>query len=165
MTTISGIVAARRTGLKSDREVIEDALTLLEMDNGWTQGSYCRDRDGREVRPDADAPGGWVAVRTEHVGGGGFVVHTQSGVRPCSFCLGGALRVAAGYWHGAQPFAVSEQVERLECLILQLANSVTAPGWLTLQSFNDDSHTTKADAVLMLKLAAAHLDAQEQKHR
>jgi hypothetical protein len=30
-----------------------------------------------------------------------------------------------------------------------------------VNAYNDDAHTTKADAVLMLKRAATHLDAQE----
>ncbi|MGE2721103.1 DUF6197 family protein [Mycolicibacterium celeriflavum] len=145
---------------KTDRQVLEDALALIELDDGWAQGTYCRDADGFEVHP-ADAPGEWLRVRTEHVGAGGYVVRTESGANPCSFCLGGALRAASGYWHLDKSYAALEQVERLECLILRQANAVDAPGWLSLQAYNDDAHTTKADAVLVLKRAAAHLDAQE----
>lgn len=150
-----------RTMTKTDREVIEGALALIELDNGWSQGSYCRDADGSEVRP-ADAFGEWLRVRTEHVGAGGYVVRTESGATPCSFCLGGALRAVVGYWDVAQSYAAQEQVDRLECLLLRLANSVAMSGWQSLQAYNDDIHTTKADAVLLLKRAAAHLDAQEQ---
>lgn len=147
--------ADQRLMMKSDREVIEDALALIEVDGGWTQGTYCRDVDGSEVHP--AAPGGWVRKRTEHVGGGGYVVRTEPGAIPCSFCLGGALRVAAGYWQSANPRAAQAQIDRLESLLLQLANSVDVPGWLTLQSYNDDPHTTKADAVLTLKRAATSM--------
>jgi hypothetical protein len=35
------------------------------------------------------------------------------------------------------------------------------PGWASLAVFNDDARTTQADAVLVFKRAAAHLDAQE----
>jgi len=31
-----------------------------------------------------------------------------------------------------------------------------------VQAYNDDPRTTKADAVLMLKRAAAHLEAEEE---
>ncbi|MBY0289050.1 MAG: hypothetical protein K2X52_18225 [Mycobacteriaceae bacterium] len=149
--------------MKADREVIESALALVETEGGWTQGTYCRDAGGAEVRPAADSADGWVRVRTEHVGGGGYVVQTQSGAIPCSFCLGGALRAAAGYWHAVNPYAAQAQVDRLERLLLQMANSVDAPGWPSLAAYNDDPYTTRADAVLTLKRAAAHLDAKEQK--
>ncbi len=148
--------------MKTDREVIEDALALIEADGGWTQGTYCRDADGTEVHPAVDSPGDWVRVRTEHVGAGGYRVRTEPAATPCSFCLVGALRTAAGYWHGGQPHAAHEQVYRLECLLLRLANSAAAPAWPSVNAYNDDAHTTKADTVLMLKRAAAHLDAQEQ---
>ncbi|MGZ8748565.1 MAG: hypothetical protein ACXWZ2_16525 [Mycobacterium sp.] len=65
--------------MTTDREVIEGALTLIEVDDGWTQGTYCRDAVGCEVHPAADSRDGWIPVRTEHVGGGGYVVRTQSG--------------------------------------------------------------------------------------
>jgi hypothetical protein len=144
--------------MKTDREVIEDALVILEGGGRWTQGTYSRDADGAEVHPVAGSPGEWVRVRTEHVGAGGYVVHTESGATPCSFCLGGALRQAAGYWHARQPQTAQEQVDRLECLLLRLANAVSAVRWPSLQAYNDDSHTSDADAVLLLKRAAVHLD-------
>lgn len=147
--------------MKTDREVIENALALIEADGGWTQGTYCRDADGAEVHPAVDSPGDWVRVRPEHVGAGGYRVRTEPGATPCSFCLEGALRAAAGYWHGGQLHAAEEQVYRLECLLLRLANSAAAPNWPSVHAYNDDVHTTKADAVLMLKRAGAHLDAQE----
>ncbi|KUI06059.1 hypothetical protein [Mycobacterium sp. IS-3022] len=152
-----------RTKTKTDRQVLEDALALIEGDDGWIQGTYCRDADGVEVRPVTGSPGEWVRVRTEHVGGGGYVVHTEAAATPCRFCLGGALRAAAGYWNGAQPYMALDQVERLEWLLLRLANSVAAPAWPSLQAYNDDAYTTKADAVLLLKRAAAHLDAHDDR--
>ena len=87
--------------MKTDREVIEGALALIEADGGWTQGTYCRDADGTEVHPAVDSPGDWVRVRTEHVGAGGYRVRTEPGATLCSFCLEGALRAAAGYWQGS----------------------------------------------------------------
>ena len=147
--------------MKTDREVIENALALIEADGGWTQGTYCRDADGTEVHPAVDSPGDWVRVRTEHVGAGGYRARTEPGATPCSFCLGGALRTAAGYWHGEQPHAAQEQVDRLEWLLLRLANFAAAMDWPDLNAYNDDVHTTAADAVLMLKRAVAHLNAQE----
>ncbi|KUI42144.1 hypothetical protein AU197_06445 [Mycobacterium sp. IS-1590] len=162
MTTISRLTA-QTTPPKTDREVIEEALGLIEAENGWTQGTYCRDAEGAELRADADSPGEWVRVRAEHVGRGGYVVRTEPAASPCSYCLGGALRAASGYWHATQSYAALEQVERLECLVLRLANSVAARAWPSLQAYNDDAYTTRADAVLILKRAAAHLDAQEQK--
>lgn len=146
---------------RKDLQVIQQALALIEVEDGWTQGAYCRDANGREVHPAVDAPGEWVRLRTQHVGAGGYVTRTESGATPCSYCLGGALRVAAGYWKGEQPYAALDQVDRLESLILRLANTSAAGGWLNLQAYNDDPHTTKADAVLVLKRATAHLEAQE----
>ncbi|WP_231744634.1 hypothetical protein [Mycobacterium sp. GA-1199] len=86
------------------------------------------------------------------------MVRTEPGATPCSFCLGGALRVAAGYWQSTLPYAAQAQIDRLESLLLQIANSVDAPGWLSLQAYNDDAHTTKTDAVLTLKRAATSMD-------
>ncbi|MCV7241145.1 hypothetical protein H7J70_23940 [Mycolicibacterium celeriflavum] len=150
---------------KTDREVIEDALALIEPHDGWTQGTYCRDADGAQVNPVLGSPGEWVRVRTEHIGTGGYRVRTEAGAAPCKFCLEGSLRTAAGYWQAMHPNAVHEQVDRLERLVLRLANSVAAQAWPSLRAYNDDAHTTKADAVLVLKRAAAHLDAQEPKRR
>ena len=139
MPTIAPLraAAAERMRMKTDREVIEGALTLIEADGAWTQGTYYRDADGTEVHPAVDSPSDWVRVRTEHVGAGGYRVRTEQAATPCGFCLERALRVAAGY-------------------------SPAAPGWPSVRAYNDDAHTTKAEAVLMLKRAAAHLEAEEQ---
>ncbi|KUI11598.1 hypothetical protein AU193_19600 [Mycobacterium sp. GA-1285] len=152
--------------MKTDLEVIEDALALIELEDGWTQGTYCRDTEGNQVSPVPASPGEWVRVRTEHVGAGGYVARTEAGATPCKFCLQGALRVASGYWqHGAQADAVREQVQRLEQLLLELANSVAAQVWPSVSAYNDDARTTRTDVVLTLKRAAAHLDAQMPKQR
>lgn len=142
--------------MNTDRDVIEGALSLIEADGGWTQGAYYRDVDGTQVHPVAESPGSWVRVRTEHVGAGGYRTRTEPVAAPCSFCLGGAIRAAAGYWHSGQPYAVQEQIDRLELLLVRLANSDGAMDWPDLDAFNDDAHTTAADAVLLLKHAAAY---------
>ncbi|MBL3753102.1 hypothetical protein IPW42_26220, partial [Mycobacteroides abscessus subsp. massiliense] len=59
MTTINPQVAQRMT-TKTDLEVLEDALALIEVDGGWTQGTYSRDVSGDEVRPSDDSPGQWM---------------------------------------------------------------------------------------------------------
>ncbi|WP_006245906.1 DUF6197 family protein [Mycolicibacterium tusciae] len=147
--------------MNSDREIIEGALALIEIENGWTQGAYWRDADGYQVLPAADSPSGWVRLRTEHVGAGGYRTRAEAGTKPCSFCLQGALRASADGWRFGQPGVAHEQVDRLESLVLQFANSAAAPGWASLPAFNDDARTTQADAVLALKRAAAHFEAQE----
>jgi len=148
--------------MKTDREIIEGALALIGIDNGWTQGTYCRDAYGYEVLPAVDAPGEWVRFRAEHVGAGGYRAHTDTGAKPCSFCPQGALRAAAGCWRFGQPNAAQEQqIERLEGLLLELANCAAMPGWPSLPAFNDDARTTQADVVLVFKRAAAHLEALE----
>ena len=70
MTNIATLrgTAAEGMRMKTDREVIEGALALIEADGGWAQGTYCRDAEGVEVPPVVDSPGDWVRVRTEHVG-------------------------------------------------------------------------------------------------
>lgn len=160
MTNIAAPGTVEGMNMKSDREVVEGALALIE-DHGWTQGTYWRDADGFELLPAVDAPGEWVRLRTEHVGAGGYRTHTDVGAQPCSFCLQGALRMAAGCWGLGKHNAAHEQVDRLESLLLELANSVAVPGWTSLPAFNDDVRTTHADAVLVLKQAAAHLEALE----
>jgi hypothetical protein len=147
--------------MKTDREVIEGALALIEVDGGWSQGTYWRDSDGCQLMPAVDASGEWVRLRTEHVGAGGFRTHTDAATQPCSFCVQGALRMAAGCWGFGQPDAAHEQIDRLEQLLLETANSSAMPGWPSLPAFNDDSRTTQADVVLLLKRAAAHLESHE----
>jgi hypothetical protein len=162
MTTITALRTVEGIDMKSDREVIEGALALIAVDHGWTQGTYCRDAEGCEVLPAIDAPGEWVRLRTEHVGAGGYRAHTDAGAKPCSFCVQGAMRASAGCWRFGLPNAAQErQIDRLEALLLQLANCAAMPGWASLPAFNDDARTTQADAVLVLKRAAAHLEAQE----
>jgi hypothetical protein len=69
--------------------------------------------------------------------------------------------MSAGCWNFGQPDAAHDQVDRLERLLLQVANTAAAPGWASLPAFNDDAHTTQADVVLILKRAAVHLETQE----
>lgn len=160
MTTITAPQTVEGMNMKSDQDVIEGALALVELEHGWTQGTYCRDADGYEVLPAVDAPGEWVRLRTEHVGEGGYRTLTDAEAKPCSFCVQGALRASAGCWRFGQPNATQEQqIDRLEALLLQLANCAAMPGWASLASFNDDVRTTQADIVLVLKRAAAHLEA------
>lgn len=160
MATITVHPTVEGMNMKSDQDVIEGALALIELEQGWTQGTYCRDADGYEVLPAVDAPGDWVRLRTQHVGEGGYRALTDAGAKPCSFCVQGALRASAGCWRFGQPTATHElQIDRLESLLLELANSATVPGWASLAAFNDDVRTTQADIVLVLKRAVAHLEA------
>jgi hypothetical protein len=165
MTTIAAPRTVEGMNMKSDREVVEGALALIEVDRGWTQGTYCRDADGYEVLPAVDAPGEWVRLRTEHVGDGGYRAFTDAGAKPCSFCVQGALRASAGCWRFGLPNAAQEQqIDRLEALLLELANSAAVPGWMSLAALNDAARTTQADIVLVLKRAAAHLEALAHEH-
>ncbi len=148
--------------IKSDRQVISDALALFQPEHGWTQGTYCRDADGVQLQPVVGSRGEWVRVHTVYVGAGGYRAHTEPGATPCSYCVQGAVRTAAGYWHFGESPAIHEQVDRLESLLLQLANAVAEPAWSSLDAFNDDARTTKADVVLTLKHAVAHLETEEQ---
>lgn len=150
------------TTMKTDREVVEGAMALIAADGAWTQGTYCRDAGSGLLQASPDVPGEWFHVRMDHLGRGGYSVRTESGAAPFSFCLQGALRTAAGSWYVRGPDAVHEQVRRLETLLLELANSVAVPGWSTLDSFNDDACTTKADVVLLLKHAVALLETEER---
>ena len=147
--------------MKTDREVIESALDLIEVDGGWSQGTYWRDSDGCQLMPTVGIPGEWMRLRTEHIGGGGYRTRSDVGAKPCSFCVQGALRMAAGCWGFGQPDAAHDQIDRLEQLLLETANSTAMPGWPSLPAFNDDSRTTQADVMLVLKRAAAHLEALE----
>lgn len=149
------------TSPETDRQVIEAAMALIAPPGAWTQGAYCRDADGCQLQASLGAPGEWLRVRMDRLGGGGFAAHTEPGATPFSYCLQGALRTAAGYWDVRQQDEAAEQVDRLEKLLLKLANSVVRPSWPTLDSFNDDARTTKADVVLLLKHAAALLETEE----
>ena len=82
--------------MKTDREVIEDALALIEADGGWTQGTYCRDADGTEVHPAVDSPGDWVRVRTEHVGARGLPGAHRARGHPVQLLPGGGATHGGG---------------------------------------------------------------------
>lgn len=148
---------------KTDRQVLEGAMALIAEEGTWTQGTYCRDADGCQLLPSAEAPGEWLRVRMDPVGNGGYAARTEIGATPFSVCLQGALRIAADYWTTRQPQEIHAQVDRLETLLLELANSAAVPGWPTLDSFNDDARTTKADVVLLLKHAVARLESEEHR--
>ncbi|KUI15651.1 hypothetical protein AU192_07255 [Mycobacterium lehmannii] len=151
------------TTINTDREVVEGAMALIAADGAWTQGTYCRDATGNQVMASVDRPGDWVRVCVDDLGQGGFSARTELGATPYSFCLQGALRTAAGYWMLRDSQAVHEQIERLETLLLELANSVAVPGWPALDAFNDDASTTKTDVVLLLKHAVALLEREEHR--
>jgi hypothetical protein len=125
--------------MKTDIEVLDGAIELVEADGGWCQGisfkdaaAYCLEG---AIRQAAGWPVKWI--------------WGQSVVQ--------ARRQAA---HTAE---VNQQVARLEKLVYRLAlvfqyNTGGPPAmWTSLHELNDDDYTTQDEAVLVLKRAHAHL--------
>ncbi len=49
--------------MKTDLEVIDGAIELVEADGGWCQGDWCRNANGETVEASVDSPTGWVEAR------------------------------------------------------------------------------------------------------
>lgn len=121
--------------MKSDIEVIDVAIALIEKDGGWCKGSFCKDKNGDSV---------------------GF--YTDKAVGAVSFCLEGAIRYSAGAhiipgrW---------EQANRLDVLARQLVFG-RENDKVSLTIYNDGPLTTQEDAILVLKRVRSHLEEQMQ---
>ena len=136
--------------MKSDIEVLDGAIALVEKDGGWCQGAFCVDKDGDPISfPDM-----------------------ATAAQPASFCLEGAIGWASGYMQAAAAVEWSrryrnddypllrKQFERLNDLV-----ATPLPGTTSIQSpgrrpayFNDLPTTTQEDAILALKVARAALE-------
>lgn len=122
--------------MKSDIEVIDGAIALVEKDGGWCQGTFCRDKNGEAI---------------------GLYGNTiQDAV---SFCLEGAIRYSAGLHLGLGSWL---QAHPLEVLARQEAFGHDDNGLRLLSRYNDDDHTTQEDAILVLKRVRSRLEEQMQ---
>jgi hypothetical protein len=151
--------------VKTDMEVLDDAIELIEADDGWCQGVSCKDAAGHHLFPCTQfaTRWGWSDPEGLHAG------------QPVTFCLEGAIRQAAGwppFWTWGTPVVqarqqaahaaeVKQQVTLLEMLTYRLAlqDMIGVPStWGGLHDFNDDQYTTQEEAVLALKRARAHIE-------
>jgi hypothetical protein len=156
--------------LKTDIEVLDDAIKLIEADDGWCQGGSCKDAAGHHLFPSSQfaTRWGWADAEGLHAG------------QPVTFCLEGAIRQAAGWpvkWVSGTPpvqarqqaahaAEVNQQAARLESLAYRLAlqDMTGIPStWGGLHDFNDDDYTTQEEAVLVLKRARAHIEEHHKK--
>jgi hypothetical protein len=80
--------------VKTDVEVLQDAIKFIEGEGRWCQGAFCRDKDG----------------------------YKASSSHAYSYCLEGAIREAAGWWTHEIP-AVENQVAGLEKFLAIVAGS------------------------------------------
>jgi len=157
--------------LKTDIEVLDGALELIEADGGWCKGASAKDAAGRQLLPASRVATRWGWTDAEgrlHAG------------QPVTWCLSGAIVYAAGWpldWIWGLPaeqarqqvahvVAVKQQIVRLKRLAyrLALADMTGIPAsWVGLHDFNDDEHTTREEAVLVLKRARVHLVEEHHK--
>jgi len=154
--------------VKTDMEVLDDAIKLIEADDGWCQGVSAKDAAGHHLLPSSRVASRWGWADTEGVHAG----------RPVTFCLEGAIFYAAGWplnWVWGMPVEparqqvarvveLKQQVVRLKMLAyrLALADMTGIPStWMGLHDFNDDEHTTQEEAVLVLKRARAYIQERE----
>jgi hypothetical protein len=152
--------------MKTDIEVIDGAIELIEADGGWCQGVSCKDAAGRHLLPASRVATRWGwADDAESLHAG----------QPVTFCLEGAILYAAGWplnWVWGMPaeqakqqvahtVEVKQQIVRLKGLAYRLAlqDTTDIPStWMSLHDFNDDDYTTREDAILVLKRARAHVE-------
>lgn len=148
--------------MKTDIEVLDQALSLVEKDEGWTKGTFCRNAEGHSVS--YTTAFGWVIQPIQPL-------DNEGSAPPVSFCLEGAIRYAAGMMDPldtrkaddlAKALYISQQCDRLERLVLRMALDVDSDArpWSSsgLNSWNDRNTTTHEDAVLALKLAREEMD-------
>ena len=137
--------------MKSDIEVIDDAIALVERDGGWCQDAYCRTPDGRS----------WSVMDT-------LQLHA-----PTSFCLEGAIAYVNGYMtlpRDSNNWArvilpLGKQLRRLNILIAIRGipeDHSTYGHAIEPREFNDDKTTTQEDAILALKRTRNYLEQQER---
>ena len=149
--------------MTTDREVIEGALTLIEVDGGWTQGTYCRDAVGFEVQPAADSsgrmdPGAHRARRWRRLCGADAVRSRPVQLLPRR----GAARSSGLLARRGIPTRHKRRSIAWSACCCTWPTPSTRRAGRACRPTTTIAHTTDADAVLMLKRAAAHLDAQEQ---
>ena len=139
--------------MKTDIEVLDGAIALIEKDGAWCQGAFCRDANGYEVL----FP---MLVKWEEP------VPALS-AKPESFCLEGAIGFANG-WFLTQPNApaaakLAGQWGRLLDLLrwhgLPEDRDLTK-GW-DIAAYNDLETTSQEDAILALKRTRSFLEGQE----
>jgi hypothetical protein len=150
--------------LKTDIEVLDDAIELIEAEDGWCQGATCKDAAGHHLFPCTQFATSWGWADAEGLRAG----------QPVTFCLEGAIRMAAGWpvkWvfgtpvvqakqQAAHAAELNQQATRLEGLAyrLALADMTGIPAtWGGLHDINDDDYTTQEEAILVLKRARAAL--------
>jgi hypothetical protein len=146
--------------VKTDLEVIDGAIALIDADGGWCKGSMCRDTTGEAVVPCLASPTGWAFMD-----GRGSPAKT-----PVTFCLEGALQMAAGCYRVHRKLLhrvigdpkTGEQYIRLNKIVYQAAGEVN-PNYKQwdggrVMHFNDDERTSKEDAILALKTARSYLE-------
>jgi hypothetical protein len=151
--------------MKTDIEILDDAIKLIEADDGWCQGVSAKDAAGQHLLPSSRFASRWGWADTEGVHAG----------QPVTFCLEGAILYAAGWslnWVWGMPaeqvkqqvahtVEVKQQIVRLKRLAYRLAlqDMIGVPStWGGLHDFNDDQYTTQEEAVLALKRARAHIE-------
>ena len=114
--------------LKTDIEVVDDAIELIEADDGWCQGATCKDAAGRHLLPSSRVATrwGWADPDDPEV----FMPGSR-----CTFRLEGAILYAAGWplnWVWGMPakqakqqvahtVEVKQQIVRLKGLAYRLA--------------------------------------------
>jgi hypothetical protein len=152
--------------LKTDIEVLDDAIGLIEADDGWCQGATCKDAAGHHLFPSSQfaTRWGWADAEGLHAG------------QPVTFCLEGAIRQAARwppFWtcgtsvvqarqQAANAAELKQQAARLDGLAYRLALQDMTGGipstWGSLHDFNDDDYTTQEEAILVLKRVRAQIE-------
>jgi hypothetical protein len=131
--------------VRTDLEVIDEAITLIEKDGGWCQGAFCKDAAGN---PLMYQNGAWLKLNGSAV---------TRGV-PYAFCVEGAIEHAAGVDTAIYDMAISDdrwrQVRRLNWMVCK----VVGKEFSLPRAFNDAASTTQEDAVLALKQVRALIE-------
>ncbi len=126
--------------MKTDIEVIDEAIALVEKDGGWCQGAFFYDKNG-------------------------WPTDGRSGKPPASFCVEGAIAYACGVLitYGVNTpvgRAAHAQSDRLRRLVAKQGVPEPAKFHGFPRDFNDAATTTQEDVVLALKKTRNWLENQ-----
>lgn len=131
--------------MKSDSEVLGDAITIIEAEKGWCKGDFFRDENGNGLSE-------------------------INATKATTYCLEGALQVATGHTLdvilGNDTTQSEGQFDRVRQRLLKLLREGEGGLdrgviWASIPGFNDAEQTTKEDAILLLKYGKAQAESEE----
>jgi hypothetical protein len=115
---------------RTDAEVLEATLEIIQEEGTWCKGSWFRDENNKEIRNPFYA--------------------TQ-------YCLEGAIQVATMRYHSDDNIEMLTQEGRIKNRLCKILSDPDQFGQVygSIPGFNDDKKTSREDALLLVKYGLA----------